>query len=91
VYFKALDDAAWFAANSVVEDVFVLTTRFEVKLLRPVSEGEILAVGAVTSSDERRIYAQAELFDAQGGRLVASGEGDFARGRVPLGPEVNYR
>ncbi|MEM1407225.1 MAG: thioesterase, partial [Bacteroidota bacterium] len=28
VYFKLLDDAAFFAVNSIVEDVFVLTTSF---------------------------------------------------------------
>ncbi len=39
VYFKALDDAAFFAVNSLVEDVFVLTTSFTVYLLRPVRRG----------------------------------------------------
>ena len=40
VYFKAMDDAAFFAANSIVEDVFVLTARFEIEFLRPVSVPE---------------------------------------------------
>ncbi len=43
VYFKALDDAAFFAANSLVDDVFVLTVSFTVYFLRPVSEGRITA------------------------------------------------
>ncbi len=30
VYFKALDDAAFFAVNSLVEDVFVLTVSFTI-------------------------------------------------------------
>ena len=36
VYFKLLDDAAYFAANSVIEDVFLLTSSFNVNLIRPV-------------------------------------------------------
>jgi len=89
VYFKMLDDAAWFASNSLVEDVFVLTTTFEVALLRPVASGQIRAVGRVTAEDERRLYAEAELYDDQG-RLIATGKGKFARGPTPLSPEVNY-
>ena len=41
VYFKALDDSAFFAANSLVEDGFVLTVSFNVFLTRPVSGGEL--------------------------------------------------
>jgi acyl-coenzyme A thioesterase PaaI-like protein len=37
VYFKMLDDAAFFAVNSIVQDVFVYTVSFNTQLLRPVS------------------------------------------------------
>ena len=33
VYFKALDDATFFAANSIVEDFFVLTASFQIDFL----------------------------------------------------------
>jgi acyl-coenzyme A thioesterase PaaI-like protein len=36
LYFLALDNAAFFAVNSLVEDVFVLTTSFTTYLTRPV-------------------------------------------------------
>ncbi len=36
MYFLALDNAAFFAVNSLVEDVFVLTVSFNIYLLRPV-------------------------------------------------------
>jgi acyl-coenzyme A thioesterase PaaI-like protein len=39
VYFKALDDAAFFAVNSLVNDVFVLTVTYNVYLTRPVTSG----------------------------------------------------
>src|SRR4030095_6946314 len=45
VYFKMLDDAAFFAVNSIVENVFVYTVSFNTQLLRPVSSGVIRSVG----------------------------------------------
>jgi acyl-coenzyme A thioesterase PaaI-like protein len=45
LYFKLLDDAAFFAVNSVVRDVFVLTVSFNIYLTRPVSAGELKASG----------------------------------------------
>ena len=38
VYFKTLDDAAFFAANSLEKEFFVLTTSFTTYLTRSVSE-----------------------------------------------------
>lgn len=87
-YFKALDAAAWFAVSSLVTELFVLTTRFEVRLTRPVAYGTVRAVGEVTARGEP-FSARAELFDAQG-HSVGTGEGDFVRGPVALGPEVHY-
>ncbi len=89
VYFKALDDATYFAANSLVDDVFVLTARFEIEFLRPVSSGEVLASAQVTGDDGRRIEATGELFD-ETGRLVGRGTGYFARSRVPLSEGSHY-
>src|SRR5262245_55934652 len=39
VYFRVLDDAAFFAVSSVVEDVFILTSSFNIYFVRPVSSG----------------------------------------------------
>ncbi len=89
VYFKALDDAAFFAAASVVEDVFVLTSSFNLHLTRPVSAGELLAVGEVVHSSRRLLLAEAVLTDAQG-RQLARGSGSFLRSTIPLSPEVGY-
>ena len=75
IYFKALDDATYFAANSIVDDVFVLTARFELELLRPVSSGVVRAVGVVTGDDGHRIQATGELFDDQG-QVVGRGTGE---------------
>ena len=90
VYFKAMDDAAFFAANSIVEDVFVLTARFEIQFLAPVRGGEVRAVGRVREKTDRRIVATAELFDKTD-TLVGRGEGSFARSKISLNSTVQYR
>lgn len=89
IYFKALDDAAFFAANSLVEDVFVLTASFTLYLIRPVSEGELRGRGRAVHRSQRLILADSELTDDRG-RPVARGSGTFMRSSVRLGPEVGY-
>jgi uncharacterized protein (TIGR00369 family) len=83
VYFKALDDAAFFAANSVVEDVFVLTTNFNIQLLRPVTEGILIAKGTLVSKTRSFLVADAELRDDRD-RLVGRGTGSFMKSRMRL-------
>lgn len=89
VYFKVLDDATFFAANSLVEDVFVLTARFEIAFFKPVSSGTVTAVAKVISDDGRRIEAVGELVDEQG-VVVGRGTGFFARSGIPLSPDLAY-
>lgn len=89
VYFKALDDAAFFAVNSLVEDVFVLTTSFTVYLLRPVTEGTLRAEGRVVNATRSLFVAESELF--AGDRLVAKGSGTFMRSRTRLDEVPGYR
>ena len=45
VYFKMLDDAAFYAANSLVSDRFLLTTAFNLLFTRPIGPGRIRAEG----------------------------------------------
>jgi uncharacterized protein (TIGR00369 family) len=90
VYFKALDDAAFFAANSLVEDAFVLTVTFTVQLLRPMSSGTRHATGTVVHQSRSLLVADAVVLDDEG-RQVARGSGTFQPGRIPLTPEIGYR
>jgi len=89
VYFKMLDDAAFFAANSLVTDVFVLTVSFNVYFTRPVSAGELRSRGWVTHQSRRLLLAEAELLDDQG-RQVARGSGAFMRSDTPLDSVPGY-
>ena len=89
VYFKALDDAAFFAANSVVTDVFVLTVSFNIVLLRPITDGVITATGRLIHASRNLLVAEAELTDSRG-KLAARGSGTFMRSTIALGPDVGY-
>jgi len=91
VYFKALDDAAFFAANSVVDDVFLLTTDFHLHLLRPVGDGDgpVRAEGELVNDNPRQLIAEAVAYDADD-RQIARGTGTFARSSTELNPEINY-
>ena len=62
VYFKALDDAAFFAVQSLVEDVFVLTVSFNLSITRPVSEGVMQSTGKVVHASTRLFLAEFQSF-----------------------------
>jgi len=89
VYFKLLDDAAFFAVNSLITDVFVLTTSFQTYLTRPVSSGALVAEGHVVSRTRRLYVAEAVLRDDRG-REVGRGSGTFMPSQIPLDARVNY-
>ena len=89
VYFKALDDAAFFAVSSLVTDVFVLTASYNIYLTRPVTEGLLHASGRVVHRSRNLFLAEAELFDGEK-RLVARGSGSFMRSTIALTPQVGY-
>ena len=90
VYFKALDDAAFFACNSLVPEVFVLTVTYNVYLTRPISEGTMLARGRVVSQSRQLFVAEAELVDDRG-RQLGRGSGSFMRSAIALDESVGYR
>jgi uncharacterized protein (TIGR00369 family) len=89
VYFKALDDAAFFAVNSLVTDVMVLTVSYTLYLTRPVSEGILRATGRVVHRSRQLFLAEAELFDARS-RPIARGSGSFMRSSIALSPDIGY-
>ena len=89
VYFKALDDATFFAVQSLVTDVFVLTSSFHLHFLRPVSEGRLFALGHVVSQSKRLFIAEGVVLDSRN-KEVARGSGSFMPSTVPLGPDLGY-
>jgi uncharacterized protein (TIGR00369 family) len=89
LYFLVLDNAAFFAVNSLVEDVFVLTTSFTTYLTRPVSEGTITAVGKVVNQNRTQFIAESVVRDDKG-REIGRASGLFVRSAIRLGPEIGY-
>lgn len=89
VYFKLLDDASWFAVNSLVTDVFVLTTAFTTYMTRPISAGTMTAVGEVVNEGRTQFLAEAILADDHGTE-IARGSGTFVKGRRPLTSDIGY-
>ena len=83
VYFKMLDDAAFFAANSLEHEVFVLTTSFTTYMTRPVSSGRLRAVGRVVNQNKSQFIAEAVVYDSQDNE-IGRGSGVFVRGKFPL-------
>ena len=90
VYFKLLDDAAYFAAASIVKDVFILTSQFNIYLIRPVVSGKLYAKGNIISYTRTQILARSELRDERN-RLVAEGSGSFRKGTTSLSEKPGYR
>ena len=88
-YFKALDDAAFFAVNSLVDDVFVLTVDFHVSLERPIHSGNLIARGRFMGTSGEQFLAESVLADADGNEL-GRGEGAFVRSKIKLSPEIGY-
>lgn len=89
-YFKMLDDAAFYAANSLVTDRFLLTTAFNLLFTRPLKAGPVVAEGKWVSGQRRVFVAEARLIDRTG-EEVARGTGTFMRSHIALAGLTGYR
>lgn len=89
IYFKMLDDAAFYAANSLVSDKFLLTTAFNLLFTRPLKTGLFRAEGRWLSGRRRVFVAESRLLDSDG-EEVARGTGTFMRSRFPLATLPGY-
>jgi uncharacterized protein (TIGR00369 family) len=90
VYFKALDDAAFFAVQSLVEDVFVLTVSFTLYLTRPITEGVMHSTGKVVHASKRLFLAESVIVDSQG-KQTARGNGSFMFSEIKLEAQIGYK
>ena len=90
LYFKMLDDAAFYAANSLVSDRFLLTTAFNLHFTRPMREGPMIAEGKWISGKRRVFVAEARIIDPDG-EECARGTGTFLRSHIALSGLDGYR
>jgi len=89
VYFKMLDDAAFFAANSLEETFFVLTTSFTTYITRPVASGKMKSVGKVVNMTKSQFIVEAIVYDEED-REIGRGNGIFVRGKLSLVDAKGY-
>ncbi|MDE2405815.1 MAG: PaaI family thioesterase [Sphingomonadales bacterium] len=89
IYFKMLDDAAFYAANTLVTDKFLLTTSFNLHFSRPIKSGPVVAEGRWISGRRRVLVAEARLVDSEG-EEVGRGTGTFMRSRIALSGLEGY-
>ena len=90
IYFKMLDDAAFYAANSMVTDRFLLTTAFNLHFTKPIRAGEVVAEGRWVSGRRRVFIAEAHLVDGEGDE-IGRGTGTFMRSHIALSGLAGYR
>jgi uncharacterized protein (TIGR00369 family) len=90
LYFKMLDDAAFYAANGLISDRFLLTTAFNLHFTKPMKAGEAIAEGRWVSGKRRVLVAEARIVDASG-EECARGTGTFLRSHIALAGLAGYR
>lgn len=91
VYFKMLDDAAFFAASSMETEVFLLTSTFNIHFLRPVLYGELVARAELITHTKQHFVAEAKMINLKTDKEVARGSGSFMKSSIPLSEKVGYK
>lgn len=90
LYFKMMDDAAFYACNSTVSDRFLLTTAFNLVFSKPLKAGPVIAEGRWVSGRRRVLIGEARLLN-KSGEEAARGTGTFMRSRIALSGLNGYR
>ena len=90
LYFKMMDDAAFYACNAMVSDRFLLTTAFNLVFTRPLKAGPVVAEGRWISGRRRVFVGEARLI-LPDGEEAARGTGTFMRSHIPLSSLEGYR
>jgi len=90
LYFKMMDDAAFYACNSLVSDRFLLTTAFNLVFTQPLRAGPVIAEGRWVSGKRRVFVGEARLL-LPDGEEAARGTGTFMRSHIPLSSLPGYR
>ena len=83
VFFKMLDDAAFFAAQAKETTYFINTVSFDVKFFRKHTVGLLTAVGKLEAATRQHFVASAQITNEKG-KLIASGSGVFLKTQVKL-------
>jgi len=88
--FMGLEEAAFFAANSLIEDVLVSNKSFELIFSKPTKSVELIAKGKFEEKSMGNYIISAELYD-QDEKLIAKAKGIFRRSKNLLEDIKNYQ
>lgn len=83
MYFKLLDDAAYFGCAGREMEFFIVTISFTLDLMRPVSSGKLRAEGCCTREENGILQGESILYN-EDGKIVAKGNGKFARSKIRI-------
>ena len=93
-YFKMLDDACWFAAQSVERKQFLVTTSFTTYITKPVVAAEgthLIATGLVTSVSRSLLLAEAVMTLEDGTEVAVVGREHHLDGVIVRGSALVNR
>ena len=89
IYFKMLDDAAWAASNTYIDDFFLFTYNFNIYLTKPVSNGIIISKAKAVYEKNGKIKAKSFLYDSKNNE-IAHGEGLFMKSKYLLKDTISF-
>ena len=89
VFHRVMNDAALFAANSIVPKEMMLSTGFHIQFTSTIAEGELIARGRVIGTSDDHCLAEAVVLDS-GGEELGRGTGTFVKSEISLSPEMGY-
>ena len=72
-----------------MEDFFVLTTSFNLNIVKPVNKGKLTAIGKVRFKSNTLYTAESTIYNDKG-EEIAFGTGNFSKSKVPLSKEIGY-
>ena len=81
--FKLLDDAAFFAAQSIEPDYFITTASFNSHFIRPVNKAIITGFGAGVKFTKTQIFADSYI-ENETGKIIAKGSGIFMKSNITI-------
>ena len=83
IYFKMLDDAAYFASQTHEKEFFLYTVNFEVNFIKTVSKEVIISKGKLLKKSSNKLISKAMLYGCNG-EEIGYGKGIFVKSNILL-------
>ena len=83
VYFKMLDDAAYFASQTHEKEFFLYTVNFEVNFIKAVSKNVIISKGKLLNKNSNKLTSKSMLYSSNG-EEIGYGKGIFVKSNILL-------